>query len=311
MFEMTKNNHFVFGVNNQPFTMRTDYADLFFSAFGKCERQWQDFKTEGMIAAKEITQRAKLIGKKPLLFYSGGRDCEAMARMFIDSTDEKIDIFNIRYISEGKLINYYDQIDVDTFVSKNAHRINFHQEIVDIVQVLKSDAAKQLALKTNCKLIFMMPIAMAMIRKSNEGWVPVLGNADVLFLNEGGKWSYVELEYMMPWYYTVLNFNLTAVPGFFQWSPEFLMSFLSDEEVKLCCTGQLPGKINSRSTKYSFYKRVLDLRERFKSDGFEDLKNREDIVSINKELAKYVQYSTSHSAQRFSYEQLVTMLTEG
>ena len=236
MFEMTKNNHFVFGVNDVPFSMRVDYGDKFFSSYGKCERAWQDFKSEGIIAAKEITQRAAALGKKPLLFYSGGQDCEAMALMFMESTDEKIDVFNIRYVSNGKLINDFDQADVDKFVAEFGHRINFHQETVDLLEVCASSEAHELALTTNCRFVYMMPISMAMIKKSKEGWVPVLGNADVLFLNEGGVWSYVELEYMMPWYYTVLKFNLTAVPGFFQWSPELLMSFLSDEEVKMCCT---------------------------------------------------------------------------
>ncbi|MDV7390163.1 hypothetical protein RZS08_02365, partial [Arthrospira platensis SPKY1] len=80
-----------------------------------------------------------------------------------------------------------------------------------------------------------------------------------------------------------------------------------DEEVRLCCTGQLPGKINTRSTKYSVYSRTLNLRNRMKSDGFEDIRNLPEIVSINRELAKVVQYST-HSAQRFSYDELINIL---
>jgi hypothetical protein len=307
MFEMTKNNHFQFGVNGEPFSMRVDYADRFFSSYGHCERPWQDFKSEGIIAAQEITQRAAIIGKKPLLFYSGGQDGEAMAMMFMESADKKIDVFNIRYVSNGKLINDFDQADVDAFVAEFGHCINFHQETIDLLDVCTSAEARRLALTTNCRFVYMMPIAKAIIKKSNEGWVPVLGNADVLFLNEGGKWSYVELEYMMPWYYTALKYNLTAVPGFFQWSPEFLMSFLTDEEVRLCCTGQLPGKINTRSTKYSVYNRTLNLRNRMKSDGFEDIRNLPEIVSINRELAKVVQYST-HSAQRFSYDELINIL---
>lgn len=307
MFEMTKGNHFVFGVNDVPFTMRKDYGDKFFSSYGQCGRPWQDFKSEGIIAAREITHRADILGKKPLLFYSGGQDGEAMALMFMESTDEKIDVFNMRYVSNGKLINDYDQADVESFVTEYGDRINFHQETIDLLEICQSDDARRLALVSNCKFIYMMPISRALIKKSHEGWVPVLGNADVLFLNEGGAWSYVELEYMMPWYYTTLAFNLTAVPGFFQWSPEFLMSFLTDEEVKQCVTGQLPGKINTRSTKYSVYNRTLNLRNRMKSDGFEDIRNLPEIVAINRELSKVVQYST-HSAQRFSYDELTNLL---
>src|SRR4051794_32718324 len=77
---LSKNNHFEFGYNGEPFNFRTSPEDQWFARYGKCERKTESFRKECLQTARDISAVAD--GKVSVLF-SGGVDSEAALRSFV------------------------------------------------------------------------------------------------------------------------------------------------------------------------------------------------------------------------------------
>jgi hypothetical protein len=254
--ELTKNNHFVWGYNNIPWTSRTHLYDRFFSQYGKASSSYLERPTslrdESITTAKSLAVRAKALGKIPMVFYSGGLDSEMVVASFLES-GENFSVGHLKYLPN---YNSYDTEWVNRFSKK--HNLDLKEFTVDTINFLTDSKTFNHAVKNNARFITNQLVAHLMDLVKNE-YYPIIGNGEPYLFrentnpNEPSRWIFKELEHMMVWYNHAVNNKIESCPGFFQWSPEITLSFLLDPIIKNLVNNKVQGKITSRSSKYYMY----------------------------------------------------------
>lgn len=92
-----------------------------------------------------------------------------------------------------------------------------------------------------------------------------------------------ERERIAAWYRHPMNQDRPAVPGYFQYTPEVMLSFLLDSTTQELANCEHWGKLSNVSTKKKVYeKHFPDLIQRSKTTGFELIMEQDHI--IRKEL---------------------------
>lgn len=294
MVSLTHNNHFKFGYNGNPFTFRKSLDDKWETSYGVASRHPMTFRDECKYTARLIRESTDL----PICVgMSGGNDSEIVANSFI-SQGIKITPVIVEY--DGG-VNSYD--------TKNAHRWCDYRGIKPKVLQLtvrdywKSQEAKNLALEMGCispQFLIYMQIIQSI---SDLGGFPVFGSADCYLENNSLPPHMFEREKVASMYRYCQSREIDSAIGFFQYTPEIMLSFLTDPLVK----SQVDSKsfTNSKEFKYITYLQHFDINYRKSTSGFEPI--WEDDKVLRDQLEEMM--PSSDSVNKHDYYQLVKDLS--
>lgn len=291
MFEYTRDNHFKFGYErplfegsdeyhrDEPFGLRKTDQDRWWCEYGDPLRAFGKWRFENSMTALEITSKAREIGKKPLLFFSGGIDSEVMVRSFMEvvETDE----FNIAIIVFDEMENLHDVSYAISFC--NTHGLAYHTLVVSIMDYWHrrveagggdSDPTKlaytaHIAKSFSPQLCTSISCGFNAINQNHE-WLPVFGGGECHLVRRGEQWYLSEKERIAAFYRAPINQDVPMIPAFFQYNPENAMSFMMSDSVQ-----NMVRNVPCESTtevKYGLYQESYpDLLWRPKFTGFERL----------------------------------------
>lgn len=291
------NDSFKFGYNDIWFNFRTSIEDKWRVSYDPISRQPLDFKNECINTAKLIRDSTTL----PLdVLFSGGKDSEITVDSFVEA---KIPINVI-------IMKFKDNY--------NAHDINYAFKYcdskgitptvieLDVLDFLKKDAYDY-ARKTYCVSPILLPHMWLIDQCDNY---IVIGSGDpFLYKNVSTKFGQIpdaewwtiginlfqsQSQFDSKWYYRegelvasinrhLLLCNRDACPGFFQFTPEIVLSFLTEKEI-LRDIADDSKKVSTFYSKYDMYDRFWDLQWRPKFDGFEVIRSAINIPNFRKEL---------------------------
>ena len=102
-----------------------------------------------------------------------------------------------------------------------------------------------------------------------------------------------------------LKQNIKCIPGFFQYTPEIVLSFLEEDITKQLVNNEIYGKLSNVSTKTQIYnKHFPGILQKKKYDGFEQLNKMDEQLrpTLQQEYGMY-----SHEV-KIEYNELVKQL---
>jgi len=316
MLELSFENHFKFGYNHQPFTFRQTVEDNWYASYGTVTQANLDFKAACIDVAKKIRYSTK----SPLyLFYSGGVDSEIMILAFLEA---KIN-FNTVVL---KFSNGYN--DHDLFYALNFCK-KYHIDPI-IINIDIEDLFDSKGYEKYFPIYCLSPIMHTTIvgMEKVDGY-PVLGSGDLFigrnlspddikkyalpweqkwllydgqYENYDGNWYHRESERTAGWYRYLQWRNREGCAGFFQYTPEIALSFLTDDLLKDYIKKNKIVSILSK--KLEIYKRYFDIEERPKYHGHEKIMNKVEIVK--KEL--FSRWPSANGSHKTLLQSFVTHL---
>ena len=275
MFEFTHNNHYRYAYNNRPFVFKTNADDQLSVQIGKCAGLAQDWRFENARAARLIHSKARP-GQRIRLFYSGGIDSEIMLMAFRDAgvpfdciiIDTGINDHDTEYAykfcKEQDISYQVTKVDPIGFVAQGKHYL-----YSDTYQV------KQLA---------MMIVMQAIDQLYNRNDIYLLGGE--IFLNREPDldrfYSSKDTQYSFKWYHAVREDNdlsyfkyalatgTNLISEFFCYTPEQILSYLTDPLVDDLINDRIDYKYSLMSTKPNVYARYYQFEPRPKYHGYEN-----------------------------------------
>ena len=305
--ELSQNNHLKWGYNGISESIRCSPYDKFFIEYGKIERK-VSFRTACIDTAVEISEKAVQLNKKPLVFFSGGIDSEAMIYSFLLSKKD----FSVAHIKYGPNLNEHEYEYVKNISEKHNLDINFFE--VDAVDYLSTPKTFDLAIRDNSILIELHLLA-SITDKIKENFFPVLDHPGTYLCREDpniavpGQWFYKDYEHLMFYYNHCKNERMHGCPSFFHWSPEIIYSFLTDPLTQDLVEGKIPGKVTNRTSTLKLYQNTFpdyNFESRSKFTGHEFI-DKAFLNRLNFQLYSELKYNR-HSAQRYSYSEILKIL---
>lgn len=272
---LTERNHFEFGYDNQAFTFREHPNQKWFVKYGRCQNTPLDFKNECIRTAKKIRQSTK----DPIyVMFSGGVDSEVALRSFVEAQIEV----------QAAILRFKNDLNIHdiswAIVICEALKVPYKIYDLDILDFWKNQALKY-AEPTYC--VTPQLISTMWLVDQIDGY-PVMGSAECLFVKEvpeGYKpgispyprsdWSLWEKEKIAAWYRHFMVRNRDGCPGFYQYTPEIMLSYLQDPFVQDLVNDKLIGKLSTESSKLKIYQQHFDIITRPKYTGFEKLQNED------------------------------------
>lgn len=284
--ELTHGNHFEFGYNGQSFNFRTSVDDRWWVKYGTCTRKPMGFGDECLITARMIRDRTHL----PIhVMFSGGLDSEVALRSFVQAG-----------------------IPVTAAICRFAHDLNIHDISyavivcealgvpykfydIDLIRFWYTDAYEY-AIRTYA--ISPQLITTMWCADQIDGF-PVMGSGEPYLVKDvplGYKakesdytrttWSLWEKEHIAAWYRHFMMRNREACPGFFQYTPEIMYSFVTEPPVVDLVNDTKRGKLSTLNSKAEVYGRHFSMIPRQKYTGFEkvpelDYQHRERMRRIS------------------------------
>ena len=317
---LSKNNSFKFGYNNNWFNTRQSADDVWTIRYDAIQREPLPYRQECVATAQLIRDTTNL----PIdLLYSGGRDSEVMLEAFLEAGIK----FNTVIMRFADGLNAHELY----FATKYCNSRGINPTIVDL-DILKFmdgqvwDYAKDIY----CSEIVMLPHMW--LADQCDGY-PVLGSGDVLLIKNqyvapgeisdrergliGLPWDDATWSYDLQWYHReqervagcyrhFMKTNRPACPGFFQYTPEMMLSHLQEPELRAAISPE--SKCHSTIyPKYDIYRRLWNLEERTKFDGFELVRWQKNVWTIRGELES--QFPGSRATCRVLLTDLINMLT--
>lgn len=281
---LTYKDHFKFGYNDQWFNFRTSPKDVWKVTYGRCERDPLDFRDECIETAKLIRQNTDL----PInILLSGGVDSEVIVRSFLDA--------NIKVNCIIGDMCGYNQHDIEYAIDFcNEHDVSFDIVYLDIKKFWK-ESLHRISKETNC----ISPQFPAIMNISDQvAGYNIIGVGEC-FLRQHTTWQMYEREKVASLYkYYILN-DKTGAPGFFQYTPELMLSFLEHKRIKEITSS------DTYTVKPQIYKDMWpDIKIRKKYNGFEKIHDlcesyRNELIELN---------PNADSIVMTDYSQLINML---
>lgn len=269
MLELTYKNHFKFGFNGVPFSRRSSAQDVWFAEFGPIERPPGSFKQECIATAKLIAERANA----PLwLLFSGGIDSEVMLQSFVAAGVP----FNVAINRFANNLNIHD-VSYAVIACENlgVPYTIFDLDIEDFWRTKFLDYIH----KSEC---CWPALTSTMWLMEQVPGYPVLGSGECFLEKvvpagyipgespyEPSDWFLRERERIASWYRFLQTINKPGCAGFYQYTPEFILSFLQDPLIKDLTSSKIVGKLTTQSSKAKFYAQHFELLPRTKYSGFE------------------------------------------
>lgn len=266
MFEYTKNNHVDVG-----FTCDDDF--YFKHGTVTSYSSWRD---ECKSTAQQLYD---LHGNNLVLLLSGGLDSEVMLHSFIScGITPRVAIFRYERNLNLHDINYALRICAARGISP---------EIIDInVETFFNTELLDFALNTRCSS---PQLNLYYYYANRIDGIPVFGAGEnYLIRHVGKKYIYDCEEARVGTIYTYFrSIQRECIPGFFQYTPETMISYLQKESVyRWVETAFKDRYINSKKIKPSIIAEDFDIEPRGKLTGFElmmdlDREYRDKLLALN------------------------------
>lgn len=263
---LTEWNHFKFGYNGKENTRRQSVKDQWFAVYGRCKRSPKNFYHECLITARRIAE----IANQPIwVLMSGGIDSEVVAQSFYLAEIP----FNVAICRYRGGLNEHDYIYAVQFCEKYGVPYQFYD--LDILRFWNSEGL-QYAIDSQC--ISPQLIAVMWLMDQVPGY-PVLGSGECLLEKKQNscEWELWEKEKVASWYRHLQLRGRPGCPGFFQFTPEIMLSYLLDPDVQAMKANLDPRIVSSTQIKQGLYKKYFDLEDRPKFTGFERVIH-EDLI---------------------------------
>lgn len=306
--ELSKNNHLQWGYNQNLWCKRESVYDKFFIRYGKISRQPENFRWECINAACEISDAARNVNKRPLIFYSGGIDSESVIISFLVSGRD----FSVCHIRFEPNLNDHETYYVKKFCE--THKIDLLEYSVNIIDFLTDPQTFVSAVRDNVSMIEVYPLT-AITDQIKNRFYPVLDHPGTFLYRENpnlGKfsnWFWKDYECIMFYYNHAKNEDMPACPSFFHWSPEIITAFLLDPSTQDLVSGKLYGKVTNRTSSILLYQNAFPefvIEPRLKYTGFEYIP-KDILHDINSKLRRHTLHDI-YSGQHYEYTELLRSL---
>jgi hypothetical protein len=306
--ELSKNNHFTWGYNETPWTDRTTLYDKFFIQYGKVSYISENFRKVCVETAREISQEANRLKKRPLIYYSGGIDSESIIAAFLESNQD----FSVAHIRFQPNLNAHETKYVEKF--SNKHNLDLVLFDVYPEEYLQRPKTMFTAIRDNSRMIELQ-LMTSIIKDIKERYFPVLDHPGTYLyrnnvrISEPSQWFWKDYESLMFYYNYCKHESLPSCPSFYHWSPEIILSFLIDPLIRDLVTNKTYGKLTNRTTTTLLYQSTFpdyELETRPKFTGFEYL-SKKFLRSLNYQLISEIKYPR-YSGQIFEYYRLIEKL---
>ena len=275
MFQYTLNNHFKFGYNHSWFTDRLTEQDSWTVQYGQCESVIKNFREECIRAAALIWDQRNSLPVD--ILFSGGSDSEIVLRSFLELGVP----VNVHIMRFDNYVNAQDWCYAYVACQNLGIKPIFHD--LDIVKFWESGRCLKYADISKC--VSPQMLAHMWLMDQVDG-IPIMGSGEpytarVDVANMRSKrltqdnytdvpWVFYEREKIAAWYRYPMKKSRLAVPGFFQYTPEIMASFLDDSISRDLHANHKIGKLSNKSSKFDIYKKYWpELIDREKYSGFE------------------------------------------
>jgi hypothetical protein len=311
---LTHKNHFQFGYNGQYFNDRASPNDIWNVKYGEIDDNSSgdayNFRSACIATASAI--REDFRDKEIWLLFSGGIDSEVMIRAFKAAHIEfKVAIMRFE--------NGYNQHDIDWAINC-CHTLKITPTFFDlnVKEFLTSAEAYKFAEQTRCAFPEMLPHMWLMEKISKEeGGIPVMGSGEPLLVKMvpgdyrsgyhqyfKSDWYIHEKESIAGWYRFLAKNNMPGVAGFFQYTPEIMLSYMIDPVTRDLINDRNIGKLTSVSSKFELFSNHFPLDHREKYTGYEKIY---DFIEVEKKKL-HALYDDSRQIHRTKCDTLIGML---
>ncbi len=269
MYQYTYQNHFEFGYQpGRKYSNRQKEDETFYANLGFADKSIQCWRQANIDAALKIQKN--LPGPYWILL-SGGTDSEICLRTFLEA---KIPV----KLATLRLANQANEYDLQ-YIYKLQDQLNVDVSFFDLDPndfLESSEFLKISSLIGNISPIYAFHLWLA----SRLEGTPIMAQGEVhLKKGDDQKWYYVESERLCALYRYFIFYDKPAVPGFFQYTPEQVLSYLKHNPyLQQLINNEIEGKLGTRSSKnimaQQFYPEV---EMRTKYTGFEKI---EDLIGV-------------------------------
>ena len=283
--QLSFENHFEFGYSNAdqfggvevPFSVRTSAEDMWFVRYGRAQRFPFDFRKECIETARRIRESTKL----PIdVLFSGGVDSEVALRSFLEAG---IDI----RVSTLRFKDDLNRHDVE-WAERVGRELGLTIRFVDL-DLLKFWETEALAYADRTQCVSPQLLTTMWLADQTDGFC-VLGSGENFIVKRlpedyvpgespylRSVWDLFEKEKIAAWYRHFQLQGRDAAPGFFQYTPEIMLSWFLDPIGCDLWNDRRVGKRNSESSKLEQYQQHFPLAARPKYTGFEKVAEQDKV----------------------------------
>lgn len=272
--QLTRGQHFLFGyvpaeaphLRFESLRKRQADSERWFVQYGRSVRLPMSFRLECLEAAREIAAHA---GSLPItVLFSGGMDSEVTLRSFVEA-GVPVRAAILRFKDDFNLHDY-------SWAILACENLGVEYRIHDLdLLAFWSGAANEYAERTQCVSPQLLPTMW--LADQVDGF-PVLGSGENYLVKKNETWVLLEKERIASWYRHFLFQNRPACPGFFQWSPELMLSWLVDPLAIDLWQNRRPLEDDSKVVKIRIYQQHFNVLPRSKYTGFEKVQHAETAI---------------------------------
>lgn len=269
MKHLSFQNHFKFGYDKQPFSFRISAQQKWFVEYGKCQTEPLTFYDECLRTARIIKENTT---EKIWILFSGGVDSEVALRSFVM---QKIPI-KVAILRFKNDLNIHDIAHAVVVCEQLGIEYTFFD--LDITSFWEKEGLKY-ASATQCISPFLL--STMWLVDQIDGF-PILGSGECLLVKRvpstyipgvspylNSEWDLWEKEKIAAWYRHFIVTDREGCPGFFQYTPEIICSYIQDSYVQKLINNQIAGKLSTESSKLKIYQQHFQIFDRKKYTGFE------------------------------------------
>jgi hypothetical protein len=260
-------NHLKYYIDDTLYGARTNGIEKFLVNVGIIDNDHYSKNT----FQSELRRVADLVykdyGKNFALFLSGGTDSEIVLRNFL-SIGIKPTCFTIRFLDDYNISDVLESIELAKDLGVKLNIIDF-----DIKEFYYSGQSSEFAKKIQCTQITYLMVYHNILKINLPA---VMGGELLLKRNintDPSTWYYCFRENEDASAIRFSNlYNLPLVNEWFSYTPEVMLYYLEDPDIKNLVSTKYNYKLTSVSSKNTILKRLLpEIRVRKKTHGFENL----------------------------------------
>lgn len=263
----TYNNHLSYNIGGRKYGNRNTPYEKYNVSIGKIDKD--HYKNSSY--RKELLRTADLIyqefGKNFALFLSGGTDSEIVARNFLDIGITPV-CYTIKFKNDYNIADVNEAIDLAKELRMPLHIIDF-----DIKDFLYSGEASEFGKVLQCTQITYLMVYYSILKLE----LPAIMGGEVMLRRnintDPSTWYYCFRENEDASAMRFSNtYNIPLVNEYFSYTPELLLYYLEDIDIKKLVSDTFNYKLTSVSGKNNILKKLLpNIRVRKKTHGFENL----------------------------------------
>lgn len=273
---LSHQNHFKFGYNGEWFRLRQSPQDVYTVSYGRCQTEPGSFLDESIRAARLIGEVAD--GPIHVLF-SGGVDSEVVMQCFLaaqvpvtaaimrfaNDLNQHDIAFAVQFCERHSIPYRFYDLDIEAFI---------HNRLLEYTIPVRCNAPMLAATMWLVDQIDGYPVLgqgecylLRPARKQRLSIAKVTSYHGVAFTDQ--QWALQESETVNAWYRHFLLRGRNGAPGFFQFTPEQILSYLRDPHV--ISKMAEPDHLSSEAWKLWVYQQYFDLESRPIYSGYEKI----------------------------------------